>query len=155
VQGDEEKSGTNRPVMDQGFTGSSLFLTLTIITMSRWYLSNKIFDRMLPLETLNFVMFYQRTAVIWWEIDRKLSFELFKGLIPSAGGRFQSAGMLPPFPTFSLNPWQPPAPSETPPALCRSRTSPNAATAALLNHRKLQLGSSSQGNPACLPPAPH
>jgi hypothetical protein len=40
LQGDEEKSGTIRPAKDE-FTGSSLFLTFTIITMSRWYLSNK------------------------------------------------------------------------------------------------------------------
>jgi hypothetical protein len=41
VQGDEEKSGTILPVKDEEFTGSSLFLTLTIITMSHWYLSNE------------------------------------------------------------------------------------------------------------------
>jgi hypothetical protein len=32
---------------------------------------------MLLLETLNFMMFYQRNAVIWWKIDRELSFGLF------------------------------------------------------------------------------
>jgi hypothetical protein len=41
VQGDEKKSGIIRPAKDGEFTGISLFLTLTIITMSRWYLSNK------------------------------------------------------------------------------------------------------------------
>jgi hypothetical protein len=41
VQGDQEKSGTIRPAMDEEFTGSSLFLTLEIITISRWYLSDK------------------------------------------------------------------------------------------------------------------
>jgi hypothetical protein len=41
VQGDEEKSGTIRPAMNEEFTGSSLFLTLTIITISCWYLLNK------------------------------------------------------------------------------------------------------------------
>jgi hypothetical protein len=40
VQGDEEKSGTVRPAKDEEFTRSSLFVTLTIIIMSRWYLSN-------------------------------------------------------------------------------------------------------------------
>jgi hypothetical protein len=41
VQGGEEKSGTIRPAKDEEFTGSSLFLTLIIMTMSRWYLSHK------------------------------------------------------------------------------------------------------------------
>jgi hypothetical protein len=41
IAGDEEKNGTIRPAKDEQFTGNSLFLTLTIITMSRWYLSNK------------------------------------------------------------------------------------------------------------------
>jgi hypothetical protein len=41
IAGDEEKSGTIHPAKDEEFTGSSPFLTLTIITMSRWYLSNK------------------------------------------------------------------------------------------------------------------
>jgi hypothetical protein len=41
LQGDEEKSGTIRPAKDEAFTGSSLFLTFTIVTMSRWYLSKK------------------------------------------------------------------------------------------------------------------
>jgi hypothetical protein len=41
VQRDEEKSGTICPEKDEEFTGSSFFLSLTIITMSRWYLSNK------------------------------------------------------------------------------------------------------------------
>jgi hypothetical protein len=41
AQGDEEKSEIICPAKDEEFTGSSLFLTLTIITMSRWYLSNK------------------------------------------------------------------------------------------------------------------
>jgi hypothetical protein len=40
IGGDEEKNGTIRRAKDEEFTGSSLFLTLTIITMSRWYLSN-------------------------------------------------------------------------------------------------------------------
>jgi hypothetical protein len=35
VRGDEEKSGTIRPAKDEELTGSSLFLTLPIITMSR------------------------------------------------------------------------------------------------------------------------
>jgi hypothetical protein len=41
VQGDEEKSGTIQPAKDEELTRSSLFLTLTIITMSCWYLSHK------------------------------------------------------------------------------------------------------------------
>jgi hypothetical protein len=41
VQGDEEKSGTIRPAKDEEFAVNSLFLILTIITMSCWYLSNK------------------------------------------------------------------------------------------------------------------
>jgi hypothetical protein len=41
LQGDKEKSGTIRPATDEEFAVSSLFLTLTIITMSRRYLSNK------------------------------------------------------------------------------------------------------------------
>jgi hypothetical protein len=65
IAGDEEKSGTIPPAKDEDFTGSSFFLTLTIITMSRWYFSNKNFDKTLLLKTLNFMMFYQRTAVIW------------------------------------------------------------------------------------------
>jgi hypothetical protein len=40
MTGDEEKSGIIRPAKNEGFTGSSLFMTLTI-TISRWYLSNK------------------------------------------------------------------------------------------------------------------
>jgi hypothetical protein len=39
IAGDEEKSGTIPLAKDKEFTGSLLFLTLTII-MSRWYLSN-------------------------------------------------------------------------------------------------------------------
>jgi hypothetical protein len=35
IAGDEEKSETIRPAKDEEFTGSSLFLTLTIITMPR------------------------------------------------------------------------------------------------------------------------
>jgi hypothetical protein len=41
MQGDEEKSGAIRRAKDEEFTENSLFLTLTIITMFRWYLSNK------------------------------------------------------------------------------------------------------------------
>jgi hypothetical protein len=41
IAGDEEKSGTIRPDKDEEFTWSSLFLTFTIITTSRWYLSHK------------------------------------------------------------------------------------------------------------------
>jgi hypothetical protein len=41
LQGDEEKSGIISPANDEEFTGSLLFLTLTIISMSRWYLSHK------------------------------------------------------------------------------------------------------------------
>jgi hypothetical protein len=41
IAGDEEKSGTIPPAKDEEFTVSSLFLALTIIIMSRWYLSNK------------------------------------------------------------------------------------------------------------------
>jgi hypothetical protein len=41
IAGDEEKNGTIRPAKDEEFNGSSLFLTLTIITISRWYLYNK------------------------------------------------------------------------------------------------------------------
>jgi hypothetical protein len=41
LQEDKEKNGTIRPAKDEEFTGISLFLTLTIIPMSRWYLSNK------------------------------------------------------------------------------------------------------------------
>jgi hypothetical protein len=41
IAGDEEKSGTIRPAKDEEFTDNSLFLTLTIITMSRWYLSHQ------------------------------------------------------------------------------------------------------------------
>jgi hypothetical protein len=41
VQRDEKKSGTILPAKDEEFTVSSLFLTLTIITTSRWYLFNK------------------------------------------------------------------------------------------------------------------
>jgi hypothetical protein len=76
VQGDEEKSGTIHPAKDKEVIGSSLSLTLTIIIMSRWYPSNENFDRTLLLETVNFMMFYQRTEVIWWKIDRELNFGL-------------------------------------------------------------------------------
>jgi hypothetical protein len=41
MQGDEGKSKTIRPAKNEEFTGGSLFLTVTIITMSRWFLSNK------------------------------------------------------------------------------------------------------------------
>jgi hypothetical protein len=41
INGDEEKSEIIRPAKDKEFIGSSLCLTLTIITMSRWYVSNK------------------------------------------------------------------------------------------------------------------
>jgi hypothetical protein len=51
-----------------------------MIIMSRWYLSNKSFDRTLLLEVLNFMMFYPRTAVTSWQIDMKLSFGLFSGV---------------------------------------------------------------------------
>jgi hypothetical protein len=41
IAGDREKSGTIRPAKDDEFIVSSPFLTLPIITMSRWHLSNK------------------------------------------------------------------------------------------------------------------
>jgi hypothetical protein len=43
IPGDEVKSGTIRPSKDEEFTVNSFFLTFMIITMSRWYLSNKKF----------------------------------------------------------------------------------------------------------------
>jgi hypothetical protein len=40
----------------------------------------KNFDRTLLWETLNFMMFYQRTALIWWQIGKGLSFGFSKAL---------------------------------------------------------------------------
>jgi hypothetical protein len=77
VQGDKEKSGTIPPAKDEEFTGSSPFLTLRSSLCLAGIFLIKSFDRTLPLKTLNFMMIYQRTAVIWWKIDKEPSFGLF------------------------------------------------------------------------------
>jgi hypothetical protein len=80
MHGDEEKSGTIRPAKDEEFTGSSFFWALRSSPRLAGIFLIKSFDRTLLLETLNFMMLYQRAAVIWWKLTGSWVLGFSKGL---------------------------------------------------------------------------